>query len=67
MKERFVVERIFKKIAKCSNCSNQCPCKKLANYIADMGMDAFYQKYVSNELPEEIARILEAKIQSINL
>lgn len=67
MKERFVIELIFEKIVKCQNCCSQCSCKKLAKYISELGMDAFYQKYVSNELPEEIAQTLEKKIQAIGL
>lgn len=66
-KERFVIEIVYQKLSKCSGCCNKCPAKMLAQYITEQGIDKFYDKYISGELPEEIWLILERKINELNL
>ena len=67
MKERFVIEMVNEKISGCKSCCSNCPCKKLAEYIDNIGIDEFYKRYISNNLPEEIAVTLENKINTMKL
>ncbi len=67
MKERFIIEMVYDKISKCKSCCSKCPCKKLAEYISNIGIDEFYQRYISNNLPEEILLTFEKKIEVMNL
>lgn len=67
MKERFVIEMVYEQISECKSCCSKCPCKKLAEYISDIGIDEFYQRYISNNLPKEISLTLDRKIKTMNL
>ena len=67
MKDRFVVEMVFKEISECGSCCSNCMCKKLAEYINNIGFEEFYKKYISSNLPEDMAFILESKIRAMSL
>ena len=61
---RFEIEHIYKEISKCGTCCNQCPKAKLAACIKKYGLDEFCSMYEHHELPEDVACVLEEKLNS---
>lgn len=38
----------------CAKCNKECPCKRLSNYIREVGIEEFKKQHYSFSLPKDI-------------